>query len=82
MKEVEDEKKWTINTASKYTHEFKLWYTNSDGLFSKLNKLKVIAKTEDYDIMCITETLFDSNIGDAEINITNYDIYRFVRVIE
>ena len=54
-----------------------IFYTNCNDLRNKIPELQVVSQTyQNCKIMCITETMFTSDILDAEVNIPNFNIYR------
>lgn len=59
--------------------DFKLWYTNSNGLRNKINELRIQAESDKYDVICVTETMFNSDILEPEISIQNYNVFRVDR---
>ena len=57
-----------------------IFYTNCNDLRNKIPELQVVSQTyQNCKIMCITETMFTSDILDAEVNIPNFNIYRVDR---
>ena len=51
-------------------------YTNSNGLFNKVDELKQAIALYKPSIICVTETHLDKHILDAEISIPGYIIFR------
>ena len=45
-----------------------------------MSELRLLAECEKYDIICVTETMFSSDILDAEVHIRNYNVFRSDRV--
>ena len=57
-----------------------MYYTNANGLFNKIDELKLLLSTNsNIDIVCVTETHFSHDILDAEIQIDGFNIYRHDR---
>ena len=54
----------------------RLFYTNSCGLYNKLQELKQSIALYGSDIVCITETHFSREVLDAEISIQGYIAFR------
>lgn len=47
---------------------------------NKINELRIHADCDQYDIICVTETMFDCDILDPEISIQKYNIFRADRL--
>ena len=54
----------------------KVYYTNANGLLKKMNELRLTLRSKSIDIACITETHFNSNLYEAEIDINGYNCFR------
>ena len=54
----------------------KLFYSNSNSLFNKLNELRHAVAVYQSDIVCINETHFNKEILDAEIKIPGFKQFR------
>ena len=54
----------------------RLFYTNSCGLYNKIEELKQSVALYNSDIVCITETHFCRDILDAEIDLSGYILFR------
>ena len=57
---------------------FNIYYTNANGLKNKLSELDLIASDEqcNFKLLCITETMFQPEMCDAELNISNFRLFR------
>jgi hypothetical protein len=60
--------------AEKQTEKLKLFYTNSQSLFGKLNELIAVTSFLEPDVVLITETWTNSDISNASINMPGYRI--------
>jgi hypothetical protein len=49
---------------------------NARSVINKIDDLRVIANTENLDIICITESWANNNVADAELSIPGYNITR------
>ena len=54
----------------------KFLYTNANSLYNKLNELKTAIKLYNVSIICVTETHFDTDILEAEIEIPGFLCFR------
>ena len=55
-------------------------YTNSNGIFNKINELALCSKIYNSSIICISETHLTSKICNSEISIGDYNIFRKDRI--
>ena len=55
--------------------DFKIFYTNLNGLRNKVNELQVCAETYKPMVICVTETHLKDEL-DAEVQLVNYRIFR------
>jgi hypothetical protein len=55
----------------------KIKHVNARSLNGKLDVIQVMMITEDIDILCVSETWFDSRIQSSYFNIPNYSLYRY-----
>ena len=46
-----------------------VFYTNSNDLKNKVSELQIVAESRDCKVLGITETMFSSDIYDAEVSI-------------
>ena len=55
-----------------------VFYTNCNDLRNKMGELMMVPETygSDLKIICVTKTMFDSDMQTAEINIPNFVPYR------
>ena len=53
-----------------------VFYTNSNDLKNKVSELQIVAESRDCKVLGITETMFSSDIYDAEVSIPNFTLYR------
>ena len=70
----------SVGSNSQSKDDFSLFYTNSNSLFNKLNKLRALAADTNFKVICITESHLSSDILDAEIGIANYNLFRCDRI--
>ena len=42
----------------------------------KVDEFKILLLEEDYDIVFVTESWTQAHVGDAEINVEGYDLFR------
>ena len=57
-----------------------MFYTNANGLFNKLDELKIfLSVNKNIDLICVTETHFSKDILNAEIQIEGYTVFRHDR---
>ena len=55
----------------------KIFYTNANGLFNKIDELKcIVSMYKSIEVICVTETHFSSDILDAEIYIEGFSMFR------
>ena len=57
-----------------------MFYTNCNGLRNKLSQLRLDSSCEKYDVICVTETMLNDEILNAEISIANFNIFRSDRL--
>ena len=68
-----------ITTAPKTnSHSLNIYYTNANSLKNKLSELALIASDEQLDckLLCITETMFQPDMFDAEFYIPIFRLFR------
>ena len=53
--------------------KIRIFYTNADSLLNKLTELNLIISSNDYQVVCITESNLNDDIKKAEIYIPNFD---------
>lgn len=76
MDSKEENHSKTINS-----HVLKVFYTNANDLKNKTNELSILANQLECKILCITETMFNTDILDSEISIPNFKVYRTDRTV-
>ena len=57
---------------------FNIYYTNANGLKNKLSELSFVSSDEQFGfkLLCVTETMFQPSMFDAELNIPNFKLFR------
>ncbi|KAG5897261.1 hypothetical protein JTB14_013162 [Gonioctena quinquepunctata] len=58
-----------------------IYYQNVRGLRTKLWELEQSVSSCDYDVIVLTETWLNNDIGNGELNLTNYNLFRKDRSI-
>lgn len=66
-----------VNTTNKKT--IRIFYQNVRGLKTKLQSAYINIQSEDYDIICLTETWLSNDIFDTELFDTDYEVIRLDR---
>ena len=56
------------------------FYTNANDLKNKISELQIVARTSGCKVLGITETMFSSDLYDAEISIPNFKLFRVDRL--
>ena len=51
-------------------------YTNANSIIGKMDELRQAALQGDYDIIAVTESWANEEIGDAELSVAGYLMYR------
>ena len=51
-------------------------YTNACSLVNKMTELKLIVQSSNFDVICISETHFNSDLADAEFKLSGYTEFR------
>ena len=67
MEAGEEEKGSVSSSWGKEERQLKIFYTNTNGLFNKLDELKIFLSLKDKNIgiICVTETHFTKDIHDS-----------------
>ena len=53
-----------------------VFYTNANGIFNKLDELKICINLHGVDIICVTESKLTADHYDAEVSLPNFTMYR------
>ena len=56
--------------------DFKIAHINAQSFLPKYDELKLLLYSMQIDILCISETWLNADIGKTEIEIDNYVLYR------
>ena len=57
----------------------KIGCQNSRGLLGKIDEIRAILKSSQFDVFCLCETFIDMNVGNDEIYIHGYSIEMYYR---
>ena len=52
------------------------FYCNARSVINKTDELELYVVEENPDLICITESWANANIGDGEINMNGYTVFR------
>ena len=67
--------------VSNSTSHIKCFYTNANSLIQKTDELRYLIETNKYDILSVTETWAHTEIGDTELFIGGFNMYRVDRTV-
>jgi len=57
-------------------HTWKCMYTNANSVIGKMDELRLKVSSNNYDIIAITESWAREDVGDAELKVNGYIMYR------
>ena len=66
----------SIENNNERQNQISCFYCNARSVINKTDELELYVVKETPNLICITESLANANIGDGEINMNGYTVFR------